>query len=159
ILLVGLVAIFAMILATSDVISQSNTSALVEHRQSIMKQMGRTFRIIVPIVKGENTNLNEAIAAAATVHTLANQISAVFPEGTGRDTFSNTRAKPEVWSKRQEFDQAAVKLVEESRKLIDAASTNQLEPFKAQFQTYVKACNGCHSGKGSRGGKFRFPKE
>ena len=157
--LAGIAAVFMTTVITSDVVSQTQTSTLVKHRQSMMKQMGRTFRVIVPIIKGENKNVRDAVAAAATVHTLANQISIVFPKGSGREAVPETRAKPEVWSKRQEFDQATAKLIEESRKLIEAASTNQLEPFKAQFDAYRRACGACHEGKSSRGGKFRFPKE
>ena len=98
------------------------------------------------------------MAAAATVRTLAKQITSVFPNGSGRETTPETRAKPEVWSQRVEFEAAAARLVEESDRLIDAASTNQIQTFRTQFRALVTACGGCHSGKAAKGGKFRFAK-
>ena len=157
-LLAGFAAIVMTIVTTSDVASQSQASALVKHRQSIMKQMGQTYRVFGPILKGKNKNVRDAMAAAATVRTLAKQITAVFPNGSGRETIPETRAKPEVWSQRVEFEAAAERLVEESNKLIDAASTNQFQTFRTQFKALVTACGGCHSGKAAKGGKFRFAK-
>ena len=156
--LAGFVVILMTFVTASDVASQSQTSALVKHRQSMMKQMGLTSRVFVPILKGQNKNVRDAVAAAATVNTIAKQISAIFPQGTGRDAVPGSRAKPEVWSQRGEFEAAAAKLVEESGKLISAASTNQIQTFRTQFKAFVTACGGCHSGKAARGGKFRFAK-
>ena len=129
-MLAGFVVILMTFVATSDVASQSQTSTLVKHRQSMMKQMGQTYRIFGPILKGQNKNVRDAVAAAATVNTIAKQISAIFPQGTGRDAVPGSRAKPEVWSQRGEFEAAAAKLVEESGKLISAASTNQIQTFR-----------------------------
>ncbi len=155
---VGLLTIFVTFATTSDVASQSQTSTLVKYRQSIMKQMGGTGSVFGPILNGKNKNLRDAVVAATTVKILAKQITAVFPSGSGRDAVPDTRAKPEVWSQREEFEAAVTRLVEESDKLIDAASTNQIQTFRSQFKAFVAACGGCHSGKTAKGGKFRFAK-
>ena len=158
IVLAGFVAILMALVVTSDVASQSQTSALVKHRQSMMKQMGDTAGVLFPIFKGQKNNFGDAVVAAATVFTLAKQITSVFPPGSGRDAAPGSRAKPEVWSKRAEFEAAAVRLVQESGKLIDAAKSNQIETFRTQFKAFGAACGECHSGREDKGGKFRFPK-
>ena len=156
--LAGFVAILMTFVTTSDLAAQSQTSTLVKYRQSVMEQMGKTFGVFIPILKGKNQNVGDAVVAAATVNTLAKQITAIFPKGSGRDAVPESRAKSEVWSKRMEFEAAAARLVQESGKLIDAARTNHIQSFRAQFKAFATSCGGCHSGKPAKGGKFRFAK-
>jgi len=132
---------------------------VVKARQDAMGQMGKTFGVIVPIVKGENPNVTDAVPAATTVNDIAKKLKAVFPAGTGRDIVPKSRAKPEVWSKRAEFEAAADKLVAESAKLVDAAKTGNIDTFRAQFKVYVGACGGCHDGPKKDGGKFRYAEQ
>ena len=135
------------------------TDELVKQRQDLMKRMGGTFKVIVPILKGKNANVGDAIPAAMTVLEAAKGIVAAFPPGSGREMSDKTRAKPEVWSKRAEFEAAANKLAQESAKLVDAAKTKDVNKFRAQFKPYVASCGGCHKGPVKEGGKFRFAKE
>lgn len=151
----------AFLLAGTSLVASadSNVDAIVKERQDLMKKMGGTFKIIVPVVKEENTNIADAVPAAQTVNDLAKKIVTMFPPGSGRDATPETRAKPEVWSKRPEFEAAAEKLVEESAKLVEVAKTNDIEALRAQFKVYAAACGGCHEGPSKSGGKFRHEKE
>lgn len=155
-----LTSIVALLVGTAAVAyADSKTDALVKERQDLMKKMGGTFKVLVPIVKGENTDLSDAIPAARTVHEASKLIVAKFPEGSGREASPETRAKPEVWSQRAEFEAAAEKLVQESGKLVEAANSGDIEAFRAQFKVYGAACGGCHEGPSKLGGKFRYAKE
>jgi cytochrome c556 len=146
-------------LMAGDLASQTQGTALVEQRRDEMKQMGRAFKVFMPIIKGENANVADAVASAETVNANAKKLLANFPAGTGRDAVPETRAKPEVWSKRAEFEAANMKLVEESGLLVEAAKTNDIEVFRTQFKAFVTSCGGCHEGAGKAGGKFRYAKE
>jgi len=154
----GVLAAGMAIAAAGDLTAQT-PEEVVKARQEAMGQMGKTFGVIVPIVKGENPNVTDAVPAATAVNDIAKKLKAVFPAGTGRDAVAKTRAKPEVWSKRAEFDAAADKLVAESAKLIDAAKTGNIDTFRAQFKVYVGACGGCHEGPKKDGGKFRYAEQ
>jgi len=152
---------FALLLGGTAAVSYADekTDALVKERQDLMKKMGGTFKVLVPIVKGENTNLSDAVPAATTVHEASKGIVAAFPEGSGRDEVPESRAKREIWLQWAEFEAAAEKLVEESGKLVDAAESGDVEAFRAQFKVYAAACGGCHEGPSKSGGKFRFERE
>jgi cytochrome c556 len=145
-------------LMTTDLAAQDG-AALVKQRQTEMGQMGKAFRAVKPILKGENANVMDAMASAVTWHTNAQKVVANFAPGTGRDAVPETRAKPEVWSKRSEFEAAAAKLVVESEKLVAATKTGDIDAFRAQFKEFAQACGGCHEGPKKEGGKFRFPEQ
>ena len=149
----GVSALLATDLAALD------GAALVKQRQTEMGQMGKAFGAVKPILKGENTNVMDAMASTETWHTNAKRIVANFAPGTGRDAVPDTRAKPEVWSKRSEFEAAAAKLVAEAEKLVAATKANDIDAFREQFKEFGQACGGCHKGPKKEGGKFRFPKQ
>ena len=115
--------------------------------------------MFMPIIKGENANVADAVASAQTVNTNAKKILANFPAGSGRDAVPETRAKPEIWSKRADFEAANTKLIDESGRLVEAAKTNDIDVFRTQFKVFVASCGGCHDGPSKSGGKFRFEKQ
>ena len=121
--------------------------------------MSKAFGPLVQIVKGENENYDAAVASAEIMNANAKKIIANFPAGTGRDAVSESRAKPDIWTKRTDFEAAAAKLVEESDKLIAAAKSKDLQTFRTQFKSYATACGACHKGPKKSGGKFRFEAE
>ena len=157
--LAAVVAVVGVATVMVGSLAAQDGAALVEQRQKEMGQMGKAFGAVKPILKGENPNVTDAVASAEIWHTNAKKIVANFPAGTGRDAVSDTRAKPEIWSKRSEFEAAAEKLVAESEKLIAAAMTNDIDAFRAQFKPFGQACGGCHEGPKKEGGKFRFAKQ
>lgn len=140
-------------------VAQSSVAEIVKTRQEDMKKMGSSFKYVVPIVKGESDDLSVAVAPLTAVSEIAKQIPSLFPPGSGHDAVAESRAKPEVWTKRAEFEAAATQLADESGKLLAAAKANDLAGFKAQFKAYASACGGCHEGPSKDGGKFRYAKE
>ena len=110
-------------LIAGSAMAQTDGAALVEQRQDLMREMGRSFGPLVAILKGESTDFAAAATSAETINTNALRITAIFPEGTGRDAVPETRAKPEVWSERSTFEANAQKLAEESAKLVEVAGT------------------------------------
>ncbi|MFQ5974580.1 MAG: c-type cytochrome, partial [Alphaproteobacteria bacterium] len=119
----------------------------------------RAFGPMVPVFKGENPNIADAVPSAETLNRNARKIVDNFPEGTGRDAVPESRAKPEIWLQFEEFKAAAEELIEESGKLVEAAKTDDLEAFQTQFKELGAACGGCHLGPRESGGKFRFEKQ
>ncbi len=144
--------------AAGDLVAQDG-AALVQQRQDLMREMGGSFGPMVAVLKGESSDFAAAAASAGVIHTNSGKIAELFPEGTGQDVISQSRAKPEVWSQRAEFEANAQKLAEESAKLVAVAQTADAQAYATQFQALGKACGGCHSGKFAEGGKFRFAKQ
>ena len=153
----AVVANSSLAISAHDLAAQSSPSQMVKERKALMKSMGGGFGPVIAVIKGRTTDLTDAAAAAEAVSGEAKRIVALFPAGTGRDAVPESRAKPEVWSRRAEFEAAAGRLAAETAKLAAAGKSNDLAAFKAQFRPVAKSCGGCHSGKSSKGGKFRFP--
>ena len=65
---------------------------------------------------------------------------ALFGEGTDKGT---TKARPEIWQKRSDFDAKMEKMIGETRKLPQAARTD-LAALKAAVGDAGKACKACH---------------
>jgi cytochrome c556 len=155
----GIIAAGLVAVAASDLSAQMQGLELVKQRKKEMGQMGKAFGPLVKIVKGENENYDDALASAEIMNANAKKIVANFPAGSGRDAVPESRAKPDIWTKRAEFDAAAAKLVAESEKLIDAAKLKDPQAFRVQFKAYGAACGACHDGPKKSGGKFRYKDE
>jgi cytochrome c556 len=139
--------------------AQTNVAKLVEDRQAVMGSMGRElFQGVNRVVRGEQP-IETAVAPAEAVSRHAQQLISLFPAGSGREAAPATRARPEVWSNRAEFEAAARKFAEESAKLADAAKSGNVETLRAQFGPTASACGGCHEARPADGGKFRFPRQ
>jgi cytochrome c556 len=65
----------------------------------------------------------------------------IFPEGSGT---GETRAKPDIWQKRSQFEQAALTLQQESAKLVEVAQGGDMKEITVQYLAVAKACKGCH---------------
>jgi cytochrome c556 len=75
------------------------------------------------------------------MHALSADIPALFPPGTD---FGETKAKPEVWSKRQEFEKSASKAKEAIAAFSAAAEKGDRKETFAAFKEVGGACKGCH---------------
>jgi cytochrome c556 len=115
----------------------------VKYRQSALTVMASHFGRIGAMANGR-VPFDAAVAQANAdlVVTLSKLPYAAFGEGT--DKAGNTKAKPEVWSKRADFDAAAKKMQDEVVKLQAATKTGNLDQIKAAFGDAGKSCKGCH---------------
>lgn len=131
----------------------------LKQRQDYMSSMFRggiaTFR---KYASGEETNAAAVAESATRLAALAGDMNKWFPPGTDRDALAGSRTKPDVWTKKAEFDAASVKLVDESRKLASIAAGGNADAIKAQITVTTNACLGCHGGPVVSGGTFRFEK-
>lgn len=138
VVLSALVAVAAAGCATGH--KMSPTAAVAE-RQRLMKLNGASWQDVQAKVKAGNI---DAVAVnAETMAVTARHIPNLFPEGS---LTADSKAKPEVWQKWAEFEQAAKAMQMESEKLRDAARAKN----KAQVEAIVKdfgrnACGACHT--------------
>lgn len=127
---------------------------LAKEREDLMKSLWpRYYRAMSQALKGEGdpkaVNATEAIAQLKKFATM-------FPPGSGREAAPETRAKPEIWTKRAEFDAAIDALVKETAGFGEAAKAGNADAMKAAWPKLAEACGGCHGGPSKSGGKFRF---
>ena len=125
----------------SKSMSRMGSGDVVADRQRLMKLQGASWMDIQAKAKAGNI---EAIAVnAETLALTAQQIPALFPEGSLTD---KSKAKPEVWQKWPEFESAAKNLGVEAGKLRDAAKAKNEQLTQQLVKDFGRnACGTCHT--------------
>ena len=160
--IVPALALAAALLMPASQISFAQTSPaqIVKERQDGMKKnWSGYYRDISRTLKTEKPDLALIATNAAGASQHLSELEKLFPPGTGRDAVPKTRAKPDVWTKRAEFEAAFKTLIDATNAMGDAAKKGDLEKVKVEWQATAKACGGCHGGPEKAGGKFRFEED
>jgi cytochrome c556 len=140
--------------------SQTAPAQIVKERHEAMESLWRdSYRAIAATVRTDQPDLTLVATNAAKANETLQKLTTLFPQGTGRDVVPETRAKPEIWSNRAEFDAALTALADASKALANDAKAGNIDKVKADWTELAKACGGCHGGPAKSGGKFRFEKE
>ena len=140
--------------------AQPAPAELVKQRQDAMEKLWPDdYRDVSRTLKTDKPDLALVAAKSAQAIEALNRLATLFPPGTGRDAVPSTRAKPEIWSNRSEFEATLGALVDANKTLGDDAKARNVEKVKADWTNLAKACGGCHGGPVKSGGKFRFEKE
>ena len=120
--------------------AQKTPDQLVEERQQLMKDHGAAWKHVQDQLKAGT--LEGVAADAQKMSDNAKKIPALFPEGSMTE---KSKAKPEIWQKRAEFEAAAKKFGDESDKLKAAALTNNMDAVQAVAKDFGRnACGSCH---------------
>jgi cytochrome c556 len=153
-LVLGVIAAAAV--AQTDVLAQANPAEAAKARKDLMESLWPNYyRGFVQIARGESTDIASVPEKAQQAAAAVRRIPSLFPPGSGREAVPTTRAKPEIWSQRAEFEATAAKLAEETDRLGEIAKGGNLDAVKAQVAAVGQACAGCHGGPTKSGGKFR----
>jgi len=122
--------------------SRMSTPDAIAARQKLMKEQSAAGRAIQEKLKAGQTQ-----AAAADAETLARtsrQIPSLFPEGSLDPNTS--RAKPEIWQKRSEFEGYAKALETKAMQLAATARSGNQQATSAAFADLGKTtCTACHN--------------
>jgi cytochrome c556 len=115
----------------------------VKYRQSAFTVMANHFGRIGAMANGRVPF--DAATAQANADIVAMMSKLPYTAfGDGTDKVGNTRALPEVWSKRADFDAAAKKMQDEVVKLQAATKTGNIDQIKAAFGGAGQSCKACH---------------
>ncbi len=129
---------------------------VAQEREDLMKGLWRGYyRDMSQAAKGEGDPKVLAVKATEAAAQMK-KFGTLFPAGSGREGAPDTRAKPEIWTQRAEFDAAVNKLVAETTVFAEAAKAGNVEGMKAAWPKIAEACGACHGGPSKSGGKFRF---
>jgi cytochrome c556 len=78
----------------------------------------------------------------ARLAAVAPMVSEVFPAGS--EKVEGSKAKPEIWTKAEDFKAKNAAFQTAAAKLAEAAKSGNLEAVKAAVPELGKACKGCH---------------
>ncbi len=115
----------------------------VKYRKAAYTVMATHFGRIGAMVQGRVPFDGAAAAANADIVVEMSKLPfAGFVEGTSGTEKGSP--KPNIWTERAKFDEAAKKMQDEVVKLAAAAKTNNPDNLKAAFQGAAGACKACH---------------
>ncbi len=118
----------------------------VEERRAAFKLLGSNFRPLGALLKdGGQYNAADASKRISREIFISSLLSEVFPDASNLGE-PDTKAKPEVWTNRADFDKGLQKLQED---LVTLASVNDkekglTEPFKTALGAVAQDCKSCH---------------
>ena len=114
----------------------------IKWRKSAYAVMGLHFGSLAAMAQDKKPyNKEEAIRDADFVALLATEPRLHFVDGTDK---GETKAKPEIWQKRSDFDSKMDKMVNETGKLPQVARNGDLSALKKAGGDAGSACKACH---------------
>jgi cytochrome c556 len=113
----------------------------IKYRRAAYQLMNLNFTNLDNMSKDKKPfNATEAQRNAELVAILSPIPKEYFGEGTDKDT----KAKPEIWTKRADFDAKMEKMVTEAGKLPAVVRAGDTAAFKKQVADVGAACKACH---------------
>ena len=131
--------------AFADGHATPDLESAVKARQANMSMIGYNTGILGDMAKGElaydaamATAAAENLSAAAAMNRMV-----LWMEGSEQGVVAGTRAKAEIWTDADEFDQSAVALETAAAAMISAAGTD-LDSLRAAMGPIGASCGDCH---------------
>lgn len=131
---------FAVALATFAVQAQSKPEDQVKQRQAGYRVLGYNFGSLAAMAQGKKPyNREEALRNANLAAAIADYPRQFFGEGSDK---GDTKAKPEIWQRRADFDAKMDKMVTAVKALPQAAGDEAA--LKKAVADAGAACKACH---------------
>ena len=138
------VAIAAAVVAATAFTVQGQQVKLenqIKYRKAAYQLMNFNFGNLAAMAEDKKPfNKEEATRNAEFVALLATVPKGFFAEGTDKDT----KAKPEIWTHRADFDAKMDKMVGEAQKIPAVVRAGDMGAFKKQVDDLGAACKACH---------------
>ncbi|HEX9392178.1 MAG TPA: cytochrome c [Usitatibacteraceae bacterium] len=138
-----LVAAALSALLANAVSAQVKPEKVIEYRQSVMTVVGWNFGPMAAMMKGDKPYDKETFARGAAIVAYMTPL-AIEGFTPGSDKGAETAAKPEIWTKMDDFKAKMDKLNTETAKLAMIAKTGTFDEIKKQFGATGGACKSCH---------------
>jgi cytochrome c556 len=120
-------------------LAHEEATGVVKERMDLMKSQKEAMKVLGAMAKGQVPfDAPKATDAANEIEKTSKQIPELFPEGTGGHP---SEAKPEVWTKWDEFTKDAEGLQTAAKDLVMALGAPD---WQAKFKGVIDACKTCH---------------
>lgn len=114
----------------------------IRYRRAAFTVMGTHFGRVAAMANGRVPFDAKAAADNAELAFIVSKLPyAGFVDGSDK---GDTKADPKIWTERDKFNAAAVKMQDEMAKLNVVAKTGNVDQIKAQVGETGKACKACH---------------
>jgi cytochrome c556 len=136
-LLVLMVTAAASSLATE---AAPTPAEVARARQAAFRLSASTFHHMRTRIEA-GTDVKPLAYGARALEAWARALPRLFPEGSG---VQPTRARPEVFTQRADFEAKAADYARAAARLAELAEANDKAGFSAQWDATEKACAACH---------------
>jgi cytochrome c556 len=138
-LLVGLTA------ALAQEKPPSKAEQAIKYRQSVYKVILWNFGPVAAMAQGKIPyDAAEFARRAERVATMAPMLLEGYPEGSANEAGIKTRARPEIWENKAEFEKLMHDMEEKTAALASVAKASDFDKSKAAFGDAAGACKACH---------------
>lgn len=115
---------------------------VIEFRESVYEVIGWYFRPLGAMAKGDIPYDRElAIKNSGIVAAMSHIAPDAFVRGSD---VGETRARPEIWTKEDQFRSAMERFQKEAATLAEVSKTGDFSAVRAQVGETGKACKNCH---------------
>ena len=141
---ISIIAMAFILWGASAAPSYADGATAIKERQALMKSIGGKMKAIVGIVKGKAGDPAMIGAHTAELAALAKKVGAAFPAGSGPEA-GETRALPNIWQDRANFDKIVTQLVSATDNLAKVSASGDLKAVGGALGPVGKgSCGACH---------------
>ena len=122
----------------------TDPQAAFQARHEGFERMGKSFKALNRELKGDAPNLDVVRLQATVVADSARQIPNWFPAGSGPEAVPRTRAKAEIWSNGQDFQQRAQNFIQAASAFVQTAQGSDVAAIQGALPGLGNSCKECH---------------
>lgn len=128
----------------STALPSVSAQRVIDVRRKGFDTIGWASKAINDQLKTRSPDLNRIATAAATIDKWAPEIAKWFPAGSGPESRLDTKALPEIWTKRADFYALARQLVEQSQRVKSAVAARDIDAIRTHYNALRQTCSRCH---------------
>ena len=129
--------------AAAAPLSNDQALALMKERHEHMEAFGDATKKASNALKSSSPDLGAIRDSSTRIGALAPRLLSWFPQGTGPE-IGKTRAKAEIWQKKEDFALKARDFERAVKEFDVAAKRGDLSQINATFDALGKSCKACH---------------
>jgi cytochrome c556 len=115
---------------------------IVEARRAAFRLSAADFQLMRTAAE-KGADLNAMAGPARSLAQWATVLPTLFPAGTGPDMVA-TRARPEIWANRADFEQKARDYAAAATRLVEAAGAGDMAAGGQAWDATRATCSACH---------------
>ncbi|MGB5568897.1 MAG: cytochrome c [Sedimenticolaceae bacterium] len=137
----GIALMIAALLASATSAQAEEPENYIKYRQAMMTAIGGHNGAATQIMRGKVDPEGDLVIHANALAALSSNIPRLFPEGSD---FGETKAKDEIWSEWDKFEQAANDAKMATAAFSEAVSSGDADRIAKTFKDVGDSCKGCH---------------
>lgn len=138
----GFLLVLHVVFSMSPAVAQQ---AIIDERQEGFKKMGGAMKTLNGELKKSEPDSAAVLEAATIMATLAQEMPAWFPAGSGPESGLETDALAYIWKGTEKFDRLSDALIAETKVLVTLGSGSDSSAIKKQLLVVRDQCSACHN--------------